>query len=83
MYTRYSSRKEYRILHKNGQIRWVQEYVTNRCDDTGRPVYYEGTIYDITDHKHTETELIKMINLESIGTLAAALLMILIIYLWP
>jgi PAS domain S-box-containing protein len=71
--TRYSSRKEYRILHKNGQIRWVQEYVTNRCDDTGRPVYYEGTIYDITDHKHTETELIKMINLESIGTLAGGI----------
>jgi PAS domain S-box-containing protein len=71
--TDYSSRKEYRILHKNGQIRWVQEYATNRCDGSGKPVYYEGAIYDVTDHKHTETELIKMINLESIGTLAGGI----------
>jgi two-component system cell cycle sensor histidine kinase/response regulator CckA len=69
----YSSQKEYRILNKNGQIRWVQEYVTNRLDDSEKPVYYEGTIYDITDRKHTETELIKMINLESIGTLAGGI----------
>ncbi len=69
----YSSRKEYRILHRNGQIRWVQEYVTNRCDGSGTPIYYEGTVYDITDHKQTETELIKMINLESIGTLAGGI----------
>jgi signal transduction histidine kinase/ActR/RegA family two-component response regulator len=38
-----------------------------------KPIYYEGAIHDITDHKEVETELIKMINLESIGTLAGGI----------
>jgi len=69
----YSSQREYRIIHKDRQIRWVREYVANRSDSSGKPVFYEGTVYDITNHKLTQTELIKMKNLESIGTLAGGI----------
>jgi PAS domain S-box-containing protein len=58
----HSSQGEYRITHKNGEIRWVQEHVSNFIDDSGKPSYYRGTIYDITEYGHAETERVATIN---------------------
>ncbi len=52
----YSANREYRIIRKDGEVRWVQEFIQNVCD-AGRPTLVQGTIYDITERKKIEAEL--------------------------
>lgn len=49
---------EHRILHKNGQVRWVRATVVPRRDASGRLVAYDGLISDITDRKRAEEQLV-------------------------
>jgi PAS domain S-box-containing protein len=49
--------REYRIVRRNGEVRWVQELVRNVCDSPGKPTHVEGSIYDITERKLTEQTL--------------------------
>lgn len=53
----YSIEREYRILRKDGQIRWVHEDIRNICDDSGKPIVVQGAIYDITERKRAEEDL--------------------------
>ncbi len=53
----YAARREYRIVRKDGQIRWVHELIQNVCDDSGEPNVVQGAIYDITDRKLMEDDL--------------------------
>ncbi len=53
----YSTEREYRIIRKNGEIRWVHEFIRNTYDDYGKPVRVQGAIYDITDRRQTEEAL--------------------------
>lgn len=53
----YSVRREYRIIRKDGDVRWVRECTRNVCDESGRPVSIQGTIEDITDRVRTERAL--------------------------
>ena len=55
----YSYERSYRICRKDGRIRWVQDNIQNVCDDTGKPVFLQGTIYDITDRKNAEASLVR------------------------
>jgi diguanylate cyclase (GGDEF)-like protein/PAS domain S-box-containing protein len=48
---------EYRILRKDGQIRWVQELVRNVVGTNENPVWVQGAVYDITPRKQVEHEL--------------------------
>ena len=52
----YSNDREYRIIRKDGQIRWVQEIVQNICDGHEKPMAVQGIIFDITERKWTEKE---------------------------
>ncbi|MDX1795503.1 MAG: PAS domain S-box protein [Hydrogenovibrio sp.] len=45
---------EYRLKHKNGDIRWMREYGRPIQDDEGLPLYIDGLIFDITEQKHTQ-----------------------------
>jgi len=47
---------EYRILHKNGNIRWVNEYGKGIVDDKGRACI-DGLIMDITQQIHGGEQL--------------------------
>ncbi|RJP23829.1 MAG: PAS domain S-box protein [Candidatus Abyssobacteria bacterium SURF_5] len=49
--------REYRILHKNGTIRWVREHIRTVRDETGNLSRVEGVIYDITESKLSEQAL--------------------------
>ncbi|WP_231491346.1 PAS domain S-box protein [Pedobacter sp. Leaf170] len=50
--------EEYRILHKNGEIKWVLDRgVVIEKDENGRPLRVVGTHTDITPIKRTEQEL--------------------------
>ncbi|MEW5803438.1 MAG: PAS domain S-box protein [bacterium] len=55
----YSGEREYRIIRKNGQVRWIHENVQNICDHAGNPVLVQGAMYDITERKWVEEELQK------------------------
>ena len=53
----YSTEREYRIVRKDGAVRWVHEIIQNVCDDSGKPAILQGAIYDITGRKRTENAL--------------------------
>jgi PAS domain S-box-containing protein len=53
----YSINREYRIIRKDGEIRWIEENIQNICDDSGSPVFVQGVIFDINERKHTEEKL--------------------------
>ena len=46
-----------RILHRDGEVRWVREYAQVVFDADGRPLYLDGIIFDITDRKAFEAAL--------------------------
>jgi len=47
----------YRILAKNGEIRWVDDRTTIQRDETGHVVHYQGIVLDVTDRIAMELEL--------------------------
>jgi len=47
----------YRILRKDGTLRWVREFVQNVCNDDGTPVLIQGTIHDITEQRNAGERL--------------------------
>jgi len=49
--------REYRILRKDGQIRWVYETLQNLCDKDGKITFVQGAIYDITERKEAEERI--------------------------
>ncbi len=49
---------EYRILTKNKKIKWVSEKGIAIYDETGKPLYIEGFIADITEKKNFESNLL-------------------------
>jgi len=56
----YAVAREYRIVRKDGKIRWVHEVIRNICDESGLPVKVEGAIYDITDRKLAQEKIVHM-----------------------
>src|ERR1051326_2979720 len=49
---------EHRIIHKNGQVRWVRNTVVPSRDQQGRLVAYDGLIADVTERKRAEERLL-------------------------
>ena len=45
---------EFRIKHRDGRIRWVNEIYQKIQGENGKPEFYQGTIYDVTERKETE-----------------------------
>ncbi len=54
---------EYRIIHKNGEIHWINELMQNTVDEQGNLRYIQGTCYDVTERKKSE-ETLNQINQE-------------------
>ncbi len=48
---------EYRFRHKDGEYRWMADYVTVVNDEMGVPMYRSGILRDITDRKKNEQAL--------------------------
>jgi PAS domain S-box-containing protein len=51
---------EYRIIHKSGEIRWVRQRNVMVRNEQGESVAIEGVISDITERKHSEEQLKKI-----------------------
>lgn len=54
-----SEETEYRILRKDGKIRWVRERIRKISDSSGKNVKFQGWIHDITGRKIIEETLKK------------------------
>lgn len=52
--------KDYRIVTKSGEIRWVHEDTSIQRDDEGKIEYFQGTILDITERVKAEKALKEM-----------------------
>jgi PAS domain S-box-containing protein len=50
---------EYRILHKDGSIRWVHNKGRAVFGEDGKPRHLDGAIFDVTERKQVEVALIR------------------------
>ncbi len=62
--------REYRILQKDGQVRWIKEFIQNACDHTGSPAAIQAIVYDHTDRKVIEEKLQQDQIFKAIASLA-------------
>jgi PAS domain S-box-containing protein len=52
------ARLVYRVVHRDGQARWMRESLSPRQDSTGRLIV-GGILSDVTDHKDAEAALVQ------------------------
>lgn len=51
---------DYRIMHKDGKVKWVREIFQNVSDATGKKRILQGAVYDISKQKEAEESLAKV-----------------------
>jgi PAS domain S-box-containing protein len=54
---------EHRIIHKNGEIKWVRNTVVPRLNEEGVLIAYDGIIENITERKKAEEERDRILNI--------------------
>jgi len=65
--------QEYRIIHKDGKIRWVRGFIQNIADACGKPAFLEGAIFDITSQREALRELCLAQKLEALRVFAGGM----------
>ncbi|MCC4770670.1 PAS domain S-box protein [Methanosarcina sp. DH2] len=50
---------EYRLMRKDGTVKWVHELIHNICNSSGETEFIQGYSYDITQKKKAEETLAK------------------------
>lgn len=64
---------EYRIVSRDGAIRWLHDKGRFVSDDKGKRVGWQGVIIDVTETKRLEEQLNQAQKLESVGRLAGGI----------
>lgn len=64
---------EYRIIRKDGQIRWVRELVRLIRNHSPTPIHIQGVLYDITDRKNLEAQYQQAQKMKAIAALAGGI----------
>ena len=54
----------YRIRHKSGEWRWVDEWGTTILDEQGSSQYFQGIMVDVTERMYAENELVRLFESE-------------------
>lgn len=57
VYKKGSDEIEYRVVRKNGELRWLQDRCKIVCDEEGKPVRLEGITSDITERKLADDKI--------------------------
>ncbi|MFB3897422.1 MAG: HD domain-containing phosphohydrolase [bacterium] len=74
-----SFQQEYRIVTKDGTIRWIDDRTTIERDATGTITHYQGIVIDITERKKAEQDLmnsyanLRRVLGETVNSLSSAL----------
>ncbi|MFV8756391.1 PAS domain-containing protein [Nannocystaceae bacterium ST9] len=70
----------YRLRHRDGSWRWVEEHGQGVYDERGQIVFLEGTIFDVSERRQAEDErraleqqLLHAQKLDSLGLLAGGI----------
>ncbi len=50
-------RLEHRIVHKDGEVRWISNTMVVRNDEAGKIAGYDGIIVDVTERRRAKDEL--------------------------
>jgi signal transduction histidine kinase len=50
-------RLEYRILGRDGRVVWVHDESVQLRDESGKPMFWQGVMFDITERKQAEEQL--------------------------
>jgi PAS domain S-box-containing protein len=61
-------RMEYRILHKSGATRWVRDECVLLRDAHGKPLFWQGVTFDITESKQAEQRIRQALEVERAAT---------------
>jgi two-component system cell cycle sensor histidine kinase/response regulator CckA len=64
---------EYRLVARDGQVKWVWEKGQGITAEGGQLIALEGFISDITEKKRLEAQFLRAQRMESIGTLASGI----------
>jgi PAS domain S-box-containing protein len=57
--TGFKAQREYRIVSRSGEIRWVNDSIQSITDESGELIYIQGAIFDITHGKQAEERMRK------------------------
>ena len=52
-----SLEREYRIVRRDGAVRWIHEFIQTVSNEAGEAQYVRGVVHDITDRKQAEAAL--------------------------
>jgi PAS domain S-box-containing protein len=55
----FKAQREYRILTKKGDQRWINDSIQSVFDEAGNLIFIEGVIFDLTERKRSEEQLRK------------------------
>jgi PAS domain S-box-containing protein len=64
---------EYKIIHKNGDEKWIHQRSVLVSGKDGQPAAIEGIVTDITERKNLENKIIEMQKMQAVGTLAGGI----------
>ena len=64
---------EYRILRRDGEVRWVHDRGRIIKDETGHPVRIDGIASDITERKRLQAQLRRTERVAELGTVASGM----------
>jgi PAS domain S-box-containing protein len=68
---RVQSSIEYRLIHRDGSVRWVYERGQGIYGDDGKILHIDGAIFDISDRKRLEDQVVSQKQMATIGQVAA------------
>lgn len=57
--------RTYRIIRKDGKVRWVHDVIHTQVTEDGKPLFINGAILDVTASKQTQDEFETLFNLSS------------------